>query len=245
MAKIKVDMTGVEAFSSCEEGVHPAKIVDSEIKDTNNGDDMIILKFEVLSGPSKGARVKENFPLTDNARWKLKQLLDAIGMKSDGKLVIDTDKLMEKRVIIEVALEEYNSKKYPKIQEFKKLSSKAAAAAEDDDEEEDEEETPKSKKPAAKPADKAKPKKKPVEEEDEDEDDEEEEPVVKKSKKPEPKPAPKKKPVVEEDDEDDDEDEEPVQKKKPASKKPDPKAEKAKKKPPVDDDDDEEWDEED
>ena len=241
MAKIKVDMTGVEAFVSCAEGEHIGKIVDAELKDTNNGDDMIILKFEVVSGPSKGSRVKENFPLTDNARWKLKQLLDAIGMKSDGKLVIDTDKLMDKRVIIEVALEEYNGKKYPKIQEFRKLSSKAAAASEDEDEDE-EEEAPKSKKPVAKPT--AKPSKKPVDD-DEDEDEEDDEPVVKKTKKPEPKPTPKKKPVVEEDDEDE-EDEEPVSK-KPVSKKPDPKAEKAKakKKPPVDDDDDEEWDEED
>jgi hypothetical protein len=185
MAKIKVDFTGVESRVRAEEGEHIAVLKKIERKTSSNGNDMLAATFQVVTGSSSGATVYDNFPLTDTALWKLKMYLEAIGMKvPEGKLVVDTDAIMNKRLIIGVNHEEYQGTPRARINEYKSLAK--AAAADDDDED--------------------------IDDEDFDEDEEEETPPPKKKKKPAPAPAPtpkkkaKKKPEPEEDEDDDDED---------------------------------------
>lgn len=244
--KVNVDFTGVESFNRPSEGQHVVKIVSAEMKQSQGGNDMIVVTYEVTKGSDKGARCIENYPLAENALWKLKGLLQAIGMKCDGKVRLDLDKLIGKVCIITVSDEEYEGKIRSRVQECKKLA--AVADEEDDDEDQDEED----------------------DSDDDDEDDEEEEaPKKKPTKKAPAKTAPKKKapmnpPEDEEedddddwDDEDDDEDDEeeeeeapkkkPVKKATPAKKTPAKKAPKKKKPEPEDDDDeddDDDWDEE-
>lgn len=230
---IKVDMTGVETYSKVSEGIHTAKVVEILQKESQGGDDMLQFAFEVTKGKDKGNRVFESFVLTDKALWKLKSFLQAIGMKADGKLKIDLDKLVGKVCDIEVFWDEYNGQTRAKISDYYKVGKGAANDTDEDedtddeaDEDEDEDDTP-AKKPAKKaPAKKASKKKPEPEDDDEDEDD------------------------SDEDDEDDDEEEEPAPKKR--GRKPAPKkapVKKGKKKPEPeddeDDDDDEEWEEDD
>lgn len=242
--KVNVDFTGVESFNRPSEGQHVVKIVSADMKQSQGGNDMIVVTFEVTKGSDKGARCIENYPLAENALWKLKGLLQAIGMKCDGKVRLDLDKLIGKVCIITVSDEEYEGKIRSRVQECKKL----AAVADDDDDDEDQDEEDDS---------------------DDDEDDEEEEaPKKKPTKKAPAKAATKKKapmnPPEDEDDddddddwddedEDDDEEEEPAPKKKPVkkaapAKKTPAKKAPAKKKPEPEDDDDEDddddWDEE-
>ena len=212
---IKVDMTGVETYTKVSEGIHTAKVVEILQKESQGGDDMLQFAFEVTKGKDKGNRVFESFVLTDKALWKLKSFLQAIGMKADGKLKIDLDKLVGKVCDIEVFWDEYNGQTRAKISDYYKVGK---GAANDTDEDED---TPAKKSAKKAPAKKASKKKPEPEDDDEDEDDsdeddedddEEEEPAPKKrGRKPAPKKAPvkkgKKKPEPE-DDEDDDEDEE-------------------------------------
>lgn len=245
--KVNVDFTGVESFNRPSEGQHVVKIVSAEMKQSQGGNDMIVVTFEVTKGSDKGARCIENYPLAENALWKLKGLLQAIGMKCDGKVRLDLDKLIGKVCIITVSEEEYEGRIRARVQECKKLA--AVADEEDDDEDQDEEDDS---------------------DDDEDDEDEEEEEAPKKkpTKKAPAKTAPKKKapmnPPEDEDeddddddwddeDEDDDEEEEPAPKKKPAkkaapAKKTPAKKAPAKKKPEPEDDDDEDddddWDEE-
>ena len=224
--RVKIDMTGVESYGRVSEGQHVAKIVAAESVTTQGGNDAIKVTFEVTKGIDKGNRVIETFPLTDTALWKLKGLLVAIGMKCDGKITLDLDKLIGKMVIIEVAHEEYNGNMRAKVQEYKKLAGDSDEdddeedfdEDDEDDEEEEEEEKPAPKKKAApkKSTKKAAPKKeaKKVEEDDEDEDwdedeeddEEEEKPKKKAPAKKSTKKAPAKKKVEEEDEEDWDED---------------------------------------
>ena len=224
--RVKIDMTGVESYGRVSEGQHVAKIVAAESVTTQGGNDAIKVTFEVTKGIDKGNRVIETFPLTDTALWKLKGLLVAIGMKCDGKITLDLDKLIGKMVIIEVAHEEYNGNMRAKVQEYKKLAGDSDEEDEDEDfdeddeedDEEEEEEKPAPKKKAApkKSTKKATPKKeaKKVEEDDEDEDwdedeeddEEEEKPKKKAPAKKSTKKAPAKKKVEEEDEEDWDED---------------------------------------
>ena len=221
--KLKVDMTGVESYTRCSEGEHVAKVKKVEMGTVQgSGDDCIKAVFEVLKGSDKGCQVFETFSLSEKALWKLKSFLQAIGIKADGKLTLDLDKLENKVCIIDVIHEEYNGQKRAKISSYLKDSAdedeedEEEEEEDEDDEDEEEEEAPKSKKSFTKksaPAKKGKKQPEPEDDEDEDEDEDEEEPPKKSAKKSSKKAAPSKsgkkskKPEPEEDDEDDDWDE--------------------------------------
>lgn len=202
MSKRKLDLTKVETYTKMSEGIHRVKVVSCEDKTTQAGDDMIAIAFEAVNGEDKGSRVYDNFVLTEKALWKLKQLLKALGVKCEGKIVLDTDKLIGKQCDAEIFHEEYNGQLRARVNEYTKIS--AATEDEDDEEEEDEEEEKPTPKKTAKKQSKA------VEDDDdwdEEEDDEEEEPAPKKAKKKQSeKPVGKKKPEPEDEDDDDDED---------------------------------------
>lgn len=220
--RMKVDMTNVESYTRCPEGQFPAKLVKlEECTIQGSGDDGLKAKFEVTGGSGKGSNVFETFSLGEKALWKLKMMLEAMGMKATGKMTLDLDKLEGKSVGIEVVHDEFNGRKTAKIAQYLKLSEleDTEADEDDDDEDDDDEDEEPVKKPAKKaPAKKSKKQPEPDEdedddEEDDDEDEEEEKPAPKKSSKKAPAKAAKKsskkaKPEPEDDDEDDWEDDE-------------------------------------
>ena len=196
MRKVKVDFTNVESYGKCAEGIHTAKIVDIEETTSQAGDDMLKITFEVVSGESKGCKLFDNCVLTEKALWKFQLLLKALGMRCEGKLAIDLDKLIGKLVDVEVSHEEYNGQTRARVNDFTKAGTKSSAGMDDDidDEDEDEEVEEKPTKAEKKPVSKAKKAaKKPEPEEDEDDedwDDEEDE-----DDEPEETPAKSKKPT--------------------------------------------------
>lgn len=223
--KVKLDFTGVESYERASEGKHKVKIVSVEETSSQGGNDCLKVCFEVVSGAEKGARVYETYPLVETALWKLQALLKAIGMRADGKIMLDLDKMVGKVLFIEVKHEEYQGVTRARVAECKKFVA--------DDEEDDDEDSDDS-------------------DDDEEDDDEEEEEKPKKTskKKIDKKPSKKKKkPEPEEEEEDDEEEEEEeekpkkVAKKKKADKKPAKSSKK--KKPEPEDDDEEDWDEDD
>ena len=178
MRKVKVDFTNVESYGKCAEGIHTAKIVDIEETTSQAGDDMLKITFEVVSGESKGCKLFDNCVLTEKALWKFQLLLKALGMRCEGKLAIDLDKLIGKLVDVEVSHEEYNGQTRARVNDFTKAGTKSSAGMDDDidddidDEDEDEEVEEKPKKAEKKPVSKAKKAaKKPEPEEDEDDED--------------------------------------------------------------------------
>lgn len=220
--RVKLDMTGVESYTRCPEGEWLAKL--SSIEEgtvQGSGDDCLKARFEVIKGSAKGCAVFETFSLTEKALWKLKGFLEAVGMKANGKLSLDLDKLEGKVCVIDVIHDEYNGQKRAKISSYIKPEDDEEDDEEDeeDDEEEEEEAPRKSTKKA--PAKLAKKSKKPADDDDEDGD--------------------------EEDDDDEEEEEEPRPKK--VSKKSPPPAKKApaksKKKAADDEDDDDDWEDDD
>ena len=210
--KMKLDFTGVESFQRMNEGSHVCKIVSADEKQSQGGNDMIVVAFEATKGVDKGSRVYENFPLVDSALWKLKGLLQAIGMKADGKVQLDLDKLIGKVCVVDVKHEEYEGKTRARVEAINKLAATSDAEDDDEDEVEDEEEQEVEEKPVKKEKAAKKPAKKEEPEEDdddddwdEDEDEEEEEPAPKKKAKKEEK-KPEKKAAKKSKDEDDDDD---------------------------------------
>ena len=219
MAKRKIDFSGVETFQTAPEGRHAAKITSVEETTFQSGNDGFKVVFEITKGVGKGAKVYENYPLAENALWKLKSLLEAIKIKCDGRIQLDTDKMVGKVLEIEVSHEDYEGKTRARRASTSKLGVSDDSDDDEtlfdeeedediDDEEDDEEveETPKKAKKPAKKATKKSAKKEEPEEDDWDEEDEEEEkPAPKKTKKASAKKS--KKPAkkeVEEDDDDED-----------------------------------------
>lgn len=215
--KVKVNMEGVESFTRCPEGEWLAKLKKADMGEVQgSGDDCIKAQFEVIKGSAKGNTVFETFSLTEKALWKLKSFLDAAGMKSNGKLTLDLDKMEGKVCIIDVIHDEYNGQKRAKISSYIKpgededdeeIDDEDDDIDEDEDDEEEEVPKKKGKKAASKSAPAKKSKKRPEpEDEDEDEDEEEDEPAPVKSKKGKKAAPAKSKKKAKDDDEDDDED---------------------------------------
>lgn len=229
--KTKVDFSGVESYNIPGEGKKHVRIMKVEEATSQGGNDVLKFTFEVVKGEDKGCRIIESFSLAENALWKLKSLLQALGMKCDKKVTLDLDKLEGKELVIEVKHEEYNGTTRAKSNAFFKVGADSDEDEEDDDDEEEdeddeedeeEEEKPKKSSKKSKKDDKKSSKKskksEPEEDEDEDddwddEDDEEDEKPAKSSKKSkkEDKKADKKsskksKKVEDEDEEDDDDD---------------------------------------
>ena len=210
---MKLDFTGVESFLRASEGEHIVKIAAADTKQSQGGNDMIVIQYEVIRGDDKGARVFENYPLVETALWKLKGLLQAIGMKADGKVQIDLDRLIGKTCIINVFHEEYEGKTRAKVESVRKFSAKSEddedvnADVDDVEEEEEEEEKPKKAEKVKKPEKKA-PINPPTDDDDDDdwddEEEEEEKPAPKKIKKEAKAEKPVKKAPKKTDDEDDD-----------------------------------------
>lgn len=213
--KLKLDFTGVESFQRASEGVHAVKIATAEVKQSQGGNDMIVVAFEVTKGADKGARVYDNFVLTDSALWKLKGLLQAIGMKADGKVQLDTDKLVGKVCQINVQHEEYDGKLRARCESIMKFVPETSDDDfEDDDDEADvAEEAPAKEEKKSKKEEKKPSKKDPEPEDDDDDDWDEDEEEEEKPKKPvkedkkkatkEEKPAKKSKKEESEDEDDD------------------------------------------
>lgn len=207
--KMKLDMTGVESYTRCPEGEWLAKLTKIEEGTVQgSGDDCLKARFEVIKGSAKGSTVFETFSLTEKALWKLKSFLEAIGMKANGRISLDLDKLEGKICVIDVIHDEYNGTKRAKISAYVKPDLDEDEEDDDEDEDDDEEEEA-PRKPTKKPVKKAAPVEDDDEDEDEDDDEEEDEPP--KAKKPVKKPvsakkAPpaKTKKKIEEDEDDDD-----------------------------------------
>lgn len=222
MAKKKIDFSGVETYERAPEGTHVAKIATVEETTFQSGSDGFKVAFEITKGAGKGARVYENYPLVDTALWKLKTLLEAIKIKCDGRIMLDTDKMVGKLCEIEVAHEEYDGKTRARLVTTRKIGSSKTNDDEEIDEEDDD-----------------------IDDEiDEEEEEVEEKKPAKKEKKSSKKTS-KKQTEPEEDEDDEEEEEKPAKKSKKQAKKTEPKSKKKPEPEPEEDDDDDDWDDDD
>lgn len=131
------DFTGVETFQRAPEGVHPAKVTKIDEVTFQGGNVGFKITFEITAGAGKGARVIENYPFVDTAMWKLKAFFEACGIRANGRISVDIDKLIGKAVEITVNHEDYNGQLRARIQEVNKLIPKAIAEEADDEDDED------------------------------------------------------------------------------------------------------------
>ena len=98
ITQMELDFTGVESFSLIPVGVHTVKVKDAEFTKAQTGSDQLFLNFEA----SDGATRKAWFSLVPQALWKVKQVLEALGVACDGKIRLNTKTLIGKTCSITV-----------------------------------------------------------------------------------------------------------------------------------------------
>ena len=128
MRKI-IDTTEIKEsgnFELVEEGIHYARIDEIQESITENGDDMITVKLVIVSGVSQDLWCWDNIVISDNPNspgYKIlgrsKHFLHCINEPYEGKIEVDTDEWIGKKIQIEVYQDEFINKKGRKSKKAK------------------------------------------------------------------------------------------------------------------------------
>lgn len=94
----ELDFTGVQSSSFIEEGVHTVKIKEAEFKKAQTGSDQLQLTFEAADGKIRSAW----YSLLPQALWKLKGVLETLGIPCEGKIKLNTTQFKGKICVITV-----------------------------------------------------------------------------------------------------------------------------------------------
>ena len=86
---MELDFTGVETSNLLPEGTHLVKVTESEFTKAQTGSDQLCVSFE----DSQGATRKAWLSLVPQALWKVKQLLEALGISAEGKVKLNATAL--------------------------------------------------------------------------------------------------------------------------------------------------------
>lgn len=171
MAKIKngvIDFSGVESGGGGGGGARVpeadyALVVDkvTEAESKNSGNSMLVWDFKIAKGKYKGKRLKRVYAtLTVDSLWKLKSILEALGLPSDK---IEIKAILKKAPGKEcggtLVDDEYEGKIKSEIAEFM-TSEELDEHSSDDEEDDTDDEDVKSKKTKKKAPKKGKKKKK-------------------------------------------------------------------------------------
>lgn len=127
---ITVDFNGVESGGgrAIPDGEYLVEVVSVEEKESQEGNAYLAWKWKVVDGPYKGATVYDNTSLKPTALWRLKTLLECLGLEVDGKMGINFGELKGKSLLVEIANETYQGKQKPRISNFLRGISTAAPA---------------------------------------------------------------------------------------------------------------------
>jgi Protein of unknown function (DUF669) len=132
---VDVDFEGVESGGfNLEDGTYAAEITKAESTESSEGNPMIVVSWVVTDGPKKGTKLNyDNISLLPQALWKLKALLEALGVEvPDSSLSVEESDLVGGECSIEVTNETYAGKERPKITGY--VSSEDVPEGEEEDE---------------------------------------------------------------------------------------------------------------
>ena len=116
---IEVDFTGTESGPKIlPEGEYSAEVYNFEKKKSDNsGKYYLAWEFRVVdeTGEYEGVRLHHNTTLQEQGLFNLKNLLDAIGIDTDGKIQFTLEQVKGAMVNVAVDTETYQGKKKSKI----------------------------------------------------------------------------------------------------------------------------------
>lgn len=132
----EVDFSGVESGGrSCPDGEYLIEVASiPEEKESQNGNAMLNWKWKIAEGDYKGVLIYDNTVLTASSLWRLKALLESIGVDvPSGKMGLDLKSYVGKRCLVEIVNETYQGKQKPRIAAFlgRASSTKSTTTASD------------------------------------------------------------------------------------------------------------------
>lgn len=174
MAKTIVDFTDVESSGGrvrVPEDDYRAKVLSVKQETAKSGNEMLVWEFEIRSGDkkAKGKKIKDYTVLQANSLWKLKGLLEAIGVSVPQKkldILPILKKVKGKELGITVIDEEYENKISSKVSDYLDLDALESTDDEDDESDEDDDEDDDDDEPTPKKSKKGKKKSKKNEDDD-------------------------------------------------------------------------------
>ena len=99
ITQMDLDFTGVESFSYIPVGVHTVKVKDAEFTKAQTGSQQLAITFEDANGATR----KMWCSCVPAALWKMKQVLEALGLTGlDGRIRLNTKTLIGKTCQITV-----------------------------------------------------------------------------------------------------------------------------------------------
>lgn len=105
MAGITLDFSSVPSREVLEEGTYELVIKKAEEKMSSTGKPMVVILFEE---PNTKTGIFENYVLTPDALWKMKELCKAIGLDTEGVQNLELETLVGQTVMGKVVQREYN-----------------------------------------------------------------------------------------------------------------------------------------
>lgn len=113
---INIDFSNVKSIEPLEEGTYLATITKAEETTAkSSGNPMIKVEYEVEGTNNK---LFDNFVLTDNALWKLKELFGALGYEDEQIVDFDINELIGQQVQLSVIVEEYEGKDVNRVKKI-------------------------------------------------------------------------------------------------------------------------------
>lgn len=115
-----VDFSGVESGGrAVPDGEYLLEVISIEEKESSEGNAYLAWKWKVADGTYKGATIYDNTSLKSTALWRLKTLLECLGVDvTNGKMALNFKEYIGKTCLVQVANETYQGKQKPRIGEF-------------------------------------------------------------------------------------------------------------------------------
>ena len=118
---ISINLAGVEAGGrKVPEGEYIVEVTSFEEKESSNGNPGLSWKWKVVEGDYKGATIWDNTSLLPQALWRLKNLLDCLGIDTSGEVNLVAKEILGKRALVEISIETYQGKERSRITQFLK-----------------------------------------------------------------------------------------------------------------------------
>jgi hypothetical protein len=140
---IRIDFTQEESGGGgrvrVPEGDYKARVFAVKPDTSKEGNPMLVWTFEGVSGKLKGKKLTDYTSLTPKALWKVRSILEALGVEAPSKSVFElpTKKVLNKELGITLEDDEYNGKISSKIQDYIDIDTLENNDSDDDDDDEE------------------------------------------------------------------------------------------------------------
>jgi len=114
----KEDFLGVTAgeFSILPEGFYIARVIDFNREVSKSGNPQYVWQFIIADGEYKGSKLKFWTSLLPQARWKVVQTLEAVGIPCGNSIAeFRRSEIIGKYCVLKVVPDDYNGKETNKI----------------------------------------------------------------------------------------------------------------------------------